>query len=457
MIVVVKIVQDVVVCCPNDYGFNSLDNGAGNGDMFAGGGCYVKTVCFNPFCIGLNMNMTLLREWSRREIISSALCNGVMNYFWENAWITGFLYQFQFKAKLEFDQATQTYDGRYCKKVVYLHPTEWAFYYRSTPFNPDPTGNSALDTFMGDDDGVYAPWWTFGGGAWSSGQHARGDQQCHILFPTTITDMGSKNQCIQQICLEEKFAEECSVTDQIGSTTFQDITELVSDIYNAKSDWKKALLVSFFNRPEKEIGGDVAQALMQNCMLGTVVYETNMGGVDCDCSGTPPPTAASNLIEYPPVNDIVGGGAYVPNAVNIVGDWSIQWAPLMFTASTQTIMSAYDLEYCLLFGLSASTQEIPFYYWGLWGGIPWGDQYNDWTSTYGKYQKPHSMTSAVSNFLPFALVKWNNTSDAGVWNQCAIYPGDFQNAMGLGTGGIQWGNLLGRSRTNEWNTSNART
>ena len=60
-----------------------------------------------------------------------------MNYFWENSWVSGFLYQFQFRAKLEYDQVNDTYASsgtKYCKKLVYLHPTEHTFYYRSTPF-----------------------------------------------------------------------------------------------------------------------------------------------------------------------------------------------------------------------------------------------------------------------------------------------------------------------------------
>ena len=59
-----------------------------------------------------------------------------------------------------------------------------------------------------------------------------------------------------------------------------------------------------------------------------------------------------------------------------------------------------------------------------------------------------------------------NTKNQIVWNQCAIYPGEFQNAMGLGTGGIQWGTfwggpgpmngvppMLGPDNANRWNFS----
>ena len=379
-----------VVCCPDTYGYDStttnptpnIDGSSTNpnNDLGAGGGCYVKAMCINVACFAFNMNNVLVREWYRREKISSALCNGVMNYFWENAWVNGFLYQFQFRAKLVYDFANDTYatsGTRYCKKVVYLHPSDHTFYYRCTPFNY----NSA-DTgkFIGDDDGPK-------GGSASSYEHSEGDMDHHLLFPTTIVDMGSRNQCIQQICLDEKFAEECSTTDQIGSTSFQDITDLVSDAYNLKAGEAFLNLGGLFARPESEIGGDMAQALMQNCMLGVFGYETNAGSMNCDCNIGPtaiPPT--TDDIEYPPSNDINATGSYVANAINVNAGYDIQWEPLLFTAGTPTIMTGSDLIDCMSYELSGSSQIIPFYIWRIDGSSGFGNENNDWQYTIGPYQ-----------------------------------------------------------------------
>ncbi len=193
-----QVPEETRVCCPDHYGFNSADpndpqTSGSVQDGIAGGGCYVKIICFNPGCLEFNYNLRVLIEWTRREKISQALCNGVMNYFWENSWVSGFLYQFQFRAKLEYDQVNDTYatsGTKYCKKLVYLHPSEHAFYYRSTPFKV--TGIGPLDgSFIGDDDdGVYNPWWAFAGSSGSN--HASGDQARHILFPTTLVDMGQE-------------------------------------------------------------------------------------------------------------------------------------------------------------------------------------------------------------------------------------------------------------------------
>ena len=240
-------------------------------------------------------------------------------------------------------------ESKYCKKVVYLHPTDNIFYYRSTPFQVNDIGVNG-GNFIGDTDGVYKPWWMWGGGNSTSDMHGKGDMDRHILFPTTMVDMGSRNQCIQQICLDPKYSNECSVTDQIGSTTFQDITELISDTYNLKMRQPMASMSTFFPRPHYEIGGDVAQALMQNCMLGVFGYETNMSSTICDCSSPETELPPVPGMEYPPMNIVPN--TYVPNAVNV--DWStmngggsdIEWEPLLFTSSTQILMSGQDLINC---------------------------------------------------------------------------------------------------------------
>ena len=402
-------VEDDEICCPDNYGYDSTFDGTGGPGVdgwneYAGGGCYVKVICVNIACLSQNFNMKVIREYVRREKVAVALCNGIMNYFWENNWVNGFLYQYQFKAKLQFavngftdkkGDVHDTYtDSSYCKKVVYVHPIDHVFYYRSCP--AQNTNQANPGAFMGDEDGVYSPWWDPGN--LSSNIHAPGDMNRHILFPTTIVDMGSRNQCIQQVCLDERFATECSVTDQIGSTTFQDITDLISDTYNMKMDNPNMAIRTFFPRPEKEIGGDVAQALMQNCMVGVYGYESNVGGTECDCPNPGPTTTLANnaQLEYPVTNNsntTVNGGssliAYVPNALNVMDAmYDIKWEPLMFTASTQVIMSGQDLIDCLTLDLASSSQEVPFYPWHMMGapGNIFGNWTNDWDGTLGEYE-----------------------------------------------------------------------
>jgi len=410
-----------VVCCPDSYGYDSttsnppmniLGNSTNvNNDLGAGGGCYVKPICMNVTCLAFNTNTVLIREWYRREKIFSALCNGIMNYFWENAWVNGFLYQFQFRAKLSYDAGNDTYATpatSYCKKVVYLHPNDHTFYYRCTPFRWQ---SATTGKFIGDTDGVK-------GGNNSDNEHSAGDMDRHLYFPTTIVDMGSRNQCIQQICLDEKFAEECSVTDQIGSTSFQDITDLVSDAYNMKARQQNLQLGDLFARPESEIGGDMAQALMQNSMLGVFGYETNTTTTSCDCSVSPAPSIpATGDIEYPLPNNWNDTGVYVDYAVNVNAGYDIQWRPHLFTAGTPTIMTGIDLIDCLAYELSGSSQIIPYYLWRVDGSSGFGTENNDWQYTTGSYQsQTYNWTIPGTPFI--------NTAPL------LIHSGDYQNNVG---------------------------
>ena len=480
--------DDTLVCCPDNYGFDSSNTSSVN-DFAAFGGCYVKVVCMNIDCMGENFNMRLLQEWIRRQNIADSLCAGIMNYFWENAWVTGFLYMFQFKAKLAYDAVNENYNGSdYCRRVVYIHPNDHIFYYRSTPFTPNPV--TGLGTFDGDDEGVALPWWGLFGG---NPDHADGDQNQHILFPTTMTDMGSRNQCIQDICLDPRYAEECSVTDQIGSTSFQDITELVSDIYNLKANNPNVIVASLFNRPEKEIGGDVAQAIMQNCMVGIYGYETNMSNVDCDCTTAAP--AVNNtpgLIEYPPTVDQnvnntnvvpnIPPGVYVQYAVNITPGYTVQWEPHLFTASTSTMMSGENLQYCLGFSLSSSTQEVPFYPWNIAGWGPgqtgwFGNEHSDWQGTIGWYSQA---VAGISNpMVPFTIAQYNwsygvdpPSGPSPTWSSASgLFQGGNNGPMGAppflvgsvgGPGGFQavWGSSGPGPNTNSFppmSTTNTQT
>ena len=444
------------LCCSDTYGFDSSEDyppgPSGvpvSTDGLARGGCYVKIICINPACLPYNMHLRIVREWMRRQKIVAALCKGLMNYFWENNWVSGFLYQFQFKAKLKFsnegyeipglsneydsgkDYDTYAKDSKYCKKLVYLHPIEHTFYYRSTPFR------ITTDSFIGDTDGIK-------GGNSSDDEHAVGDMDRHILFPTTITDMGSRNQCIQQICYDSKFGEECSTTDQIGSTSFQNIEDLISDIYDIKMDYPWTIRATLFNRPARNIGGDVGQALMQNSMVGVVEYQTNMGDTNCTC-GIAPAIVPSTMPIYPPPNSDYGNP--VEHALNAGSpEYNIAWFPLTHTASSQTIMTGQDLIDCLTEELNLSSQLIPYYLWMYhtmdsvatddFGGV-----YNDWNGRVGRYKYIKQFDGLGMQLIGLRTYDGANgplypTPTAG--GNASLTKGSFQDNMGAITTGGQF-------------------
>lgn len=425
-----------LLCCPDTYGFDSMNDTASTLDGLAAGGCYVKIMCLSSHCTENNLNVNIVSQWKRREAIAESLCKGIMGYYWENNWVTGFLYLHQFKAKtkktngtswfkypyanspIATNQRTYKIDSKFCRKTMYIHPRSHTFFYRSTPAMIDPSDNSKVQ-YIGYNFGML----NSGGNAW-------GGMDSHILFPTTIVDMGSRNECMAQICLDQRLDTGCAVTDQIGSTSYQDITDLVADAFDLTAGKFNYHVGDYFSRPEKTIRGDIAQILMQNCMTGVQGYQTNASGTDCTCDGiSTTQTSGATLsddMEYPEVNVYGGsaGGSYVLNAINVKKpDFLVEWTPLMSTAATETLMSGPDMVSCLTTDLSASSQTVPFYNWVKEWGAPdgFGGEGNDWKSRYGPYK-----TSSFS---------WTHNS-SGAPNYPSV--GDLQNNMGqaeFGAGG----------------------
>ena len=69
--------------------------------------------------------------------------------------------------------------SKYCKKLLYLHPIEHTFYYRSTPFR------ASKGRFIGDTDGIK-------GGNSSDNEHSQGDMARHILYANNNNRYGVK-------------------------------------------------------------------------------------------------------------------------------------------------------------------------------------------------------------------------------------------------------------------------
>jgi len=175
---------------------------------------------------------------------------------------------------------------------------------------------------------------------------------------------------------------------------------------------------------------------MQNCMLGVFGYETNMSSTICDCSSPETELPPVPGMEYPPMNIVPN--TYVPNAVNV--DWStmngggsdIEWEPLLFTSSTQILMSGQDLINCATLDLSASSQTVPFYPWIIRNpGSGFGSTFNDWMYTTGGYSERVAIAPAQGmtvipglSLTPPVFFTYNNLPPAS----------SFQNNMGFDIG-----------------------
>lgn len=158
-------------------------------------------------------NFDAITEYARRKLVAKVFCGGIANYKFIDNWLTGALYMFPFKAKVRWDDE-ETLDlnvrrTKYCPDLVYFKAgspenPDKRFYYRSTYFNGTSFSRS-------DRDG--------------------------LGHPTTIVDLGPRDEFIKEICTDPSLDPNCSVIRSIGPTSYQNFKELLGLYINYKLDY----------------------------------------------------------------------------------------------------------------------------------------------------------------------------------------------------------------------------
>jgi hypothetical protein len=129
-------------------------------------------------------DIRIVVEWVQRLKLNFALCFNVFSHTFSNNWINGTLFAFPFKNTTYFDSNNDPY-RIYCQRNIYFSNILNSYFYRSSPYDGDndifvgrPSSNS-YENYSVDDP-----------------THKRGNVK-NLLYPTTIMDLGPKNQFIQ--------------------------------------------------------------------------------------------------------------------------------------------------------------------------------------------------------------------------------------------------------------------
>jgi hypothetical protein len=211
-----------------------------------------------PTIRGKSNNISILKEWYHRNQITTAFCGGVVNHSFIDNWLTGVLYAFKFRYR---KGANNIIDGiingrgfKYPRELVVYDIASDSFYYRSTPFDPK------TKSFIGQRSN-YA-----------------GRTYKEILRPTTITDLGPRDEFIDEICADKRVDPNCSVIRDITTTSYQSIEEILEYVINYRMDVSnsKFRLRDFFNRQlggVKLFDGDVIQLESINCEAGIEEFD----------------------------------------------------------------------------------------------------------------------------------------------------------------------------------------
>jgi hypothetical protein len=189
----------------------------------------------------------ILREYRRRKRVGTLFCGGVVNYSYIDNWLSGSVYFFQFKSKSKNNGDRQ----KYCDDVVHYVREQDKFYYRSSPFDGENFGSFITQT-----------------------------QKKRIGRPTTIVDLGPRDEFLKQICIDPSLDPNCSIVRSIGPTSYQNFGEILGMTINYRMDLgnNEFDIKDFFDNEgntfnNRVLDGDILQLISINSETGIEEFD----------------------------------------------------------------------------------------------------------------------------------------------------------------------------------------
>jgi len=246
---------------------NKNEDILGNKDVI--NGCYrlVKI----PY-ISLPRDITLFFEWYSRYRMMAAICNGALAQMFQNNWVNGTLYMPSFDKGAVYNSNNEVDHYTYCgnpenlitsgEGPIYFNTDSNNFYYKSTKYQ----------------NGVFVGQTKYLLPILNIPYTAVNDR--NLWFPTTIMDLGPKDQFTKQICFDPNF--EGYLVDTLKSTSYSDTSEIVNMFIISRlsnSSWLgrltnsgNASINALFSRSGDRVDGDVAQLFSINSEFGVVPF-----------------------------------------------------------------------------------------------------------------------------------------------------------------------------------------
>jgi hypothetical protein len=321
------------------------------------GGCY--KFIQKPFIVSIGKDIINFAEWKARFRMMFGACRGVFSHVFQNNWVNGTLYMYSFKKKTIFNILGQPKKYKFCGTldnnfrpgqgpVYYTEGTTNSLFYRSTPYD----GNN----FIGQ-----KPKKKDLSGNWQDVDF-KGINDHNIFFPTTLMDLGSRDQFVREICFNP--ALEAYYVNNLKSTSFNETADILQLFFVSRlvsSNFLQNLIGAgdasinkLFSRTEDRMDGDVVQMFSINSEYGVVPFSED---------------------EYDDPNDI-----YVPPTPDpLMGIFFSSDTRTRALASPGTIVFAPTLT--SNFGYPKS-QEVPMYKWYSDDqNTIFGNELNDWFTT----------------------------------------------------------------------------
>jgi hypothetical protein len=307
-------------------------------------GCYV--MCDKDLAIADDWKN--FAEWKSRVLLNLAICRNVFGLTFTNQWINGTLYMPGFqndKIYSGIEVTNPTYV--YCKDKIVFREGNNSFFYRSSPYQ-----NSS----------------GFVGKIATKASNITGEQQGNEYFlgnPTTLLDLGPKDNIIQNICARPEF--QGYYINRLNGTSYSqpgDLLQLfiISRLTNASAieqlfNAGDASVGEFFSRDDgQKIDGDFAQLNSINSEFGVVPFS--------------PESYNSDTLFFGQSKDPVMGVFFSSDTIS--RDFVSPGRTTFIDTSKKFANNLYGFK----------TQTVPMYKWKLNSGdYVFGDQYNDWLTT----------------------------------------------------------------------------
>lgn len=283
-------------------------------------------------------NFQAIDEYCRRKLVGKLFCEGWINYSFLDNWLSGSLYFFKFGSRVRWDNEAEldlsVYSTSYCEDLVYfkagnVNNPDKRFYYRSTVYIPYTEQFSQLKLGT-------------------------------LAHPTTMVDLGPRDEFIKEICIDPKMDPNCSVSRNIGPTSYQDYKEMLGlyinykmDTLGSEGDFYKFVRNEGFNAklPLKMKGqvlnGDILQLMSMNSEVGIHGFDLQDKRYEVY---NPIILDPENYTDYFSADN---GTANGPLVINLKLDEA----------------DGYRSRVCLNEPgrLTESSQEVPFYFWNKHG------------------------------------------------------------------------------------------
>ena len=307
----------------------------------------VKSGCYQfiqkPYLVSIGKDLQNFSEWKSRFRMMFGACRGIFSHVFQNNWVNGSLYMYSFKKQTTFSIIGQPKKYKFCGTydsttrpgqgpIFYTSGSTNSFFYRATPYNgTDFVGQIPQQgTFT---NPTIQP----------VNFDAVNDR--NIMFPTTIMDLGPRDEFTQQICANPQF--QGYIIDLIKSTSYQDTSDLlqlfiISRLINTNFlsqlvGLGDASINKMFSRTGDRLDGDITQLFSINSEFGVAGFsEDEYDGTGDVYISTSGPATLGVFFTSSTENRIVvspGITTFTPQLTNFYG--------------------------------FPKTQEVPFYQWQL--------------------------------------------------------------------------------------------